>query len=80
VLVHGRNARLVDFFDVDELANTALTQMEKANGLSSLSSRARADALHYSLHRGSAGYERALETNFLDAKVAREKPLVPVAL
>ncbi|GAA0745877.1 glycosyltransferase family 4 protein [Ideonella azotifigens] len=60
VLVHGRNARLVKFFDAGALAHEALAQIDSGADQSEHARGARLDVQKYNLRDGLTGYGRAM--------------------
>lgn len=68
VIRHGENGRLVDFFDVNALAETAVSTMR--NGYSNIKSRMQAmtDVQRYGLNTGEEGYDTLLGASSQRAK------------
>jgi glycosyltransferase involved in cell wall biosynthesis/DNA-binding CsgD family transcriptional regulator len=60
VLRNGENGRLVDFFEVQAVAQAALEMLDKRRAQVPLRKQARADAQAYGLSEGVAGYDRAI--------------------
>jgi glycosyltransferase involved in cell wall biosynthesis/DNA-binding CsgD family transcriptional regulator len=60
VLLDGRNARLVPFFDPQAIARTAIETMQTRNAQIPMRKKARADAQAYSLLAGLAGFDRLI--------------------
>jgi glycosyltransferase involved in cell wall biosynthesis len=60
VIAHGRNGRLVDFFDAGAIAQATLEALESPDASARLAAQARSDAQAYSQERGLEGYERLL--------------------
>jgi glycosyltransferase involved in cell wall biosynthesis len=57
VIDHGRNGRLVDFFDVDAIVRTTVDMLESPEAQRGMRIQARRDAQRYSLAAGCAGYD-----------------------
>lgn len=60
VLRHGVNAQLVEFFDVDAVAQAVLERLRLGTEQTALRNQARADAQRFSLEAGVKGYDGLL--------------------
>jgi len=60
LITHGRNGRLVDFFDVNALAQTTLDMLAAPQASAPLVAQARSDVQAYGQQLGLEGYERLL--------------------
>ncbi|HQZ03829.1 MAG TPA: glycosyltransferase family 4 protein [Thauera sp.] len=63
VMRHGINGRLVDFFDVDAIAEAAVSTMRSDNANVKLRMQAMADVQRYGLGAGLSGYDDLLGLN-----------------
>lgn len=59
----GRNGRLVDFFDVNAIAQATLEALAAPHASIALAAQARRDVLVYSQQSGLEGYERLLNAS-----------------
>lgn len=60
VITHGRNGRLVDFFDTHAIAQATLEALEMRQASAALATQARSDVQAYGQQLGLEGYDRLL--------------------